>query len=58
MSGPNDRAWEPKPLELPLEPPRRGPRPVRSWDVTDAEAETERSGEERAGSHVVVIDIA
>jgi hypothetical protein len=64
MSAPsrlNDRPWEPEALELPLD---RRPRPAypTTWppasDAGTPGDDAPRSGEERAGSHVVVIDIA
>jgi hypothetical protein len=63
MSAPsrlNERPWEPEALELPLD---RRPRPTypSTWPpAEDAGADdARRSGDgERAGSHVVVIDIA
>jgi hypothetical protein len=63
MSAPSrhvDRPWEPEALELPLEMPRRGPR-VSPSQVTVPSSDGEPApapGGERAGSYVVVIDIA
>jgi hypothetical protein len=51
---PTDAAWEPEPLELPLEAPRRRELPTRPWTSTDDEEQ--RTG--LPGSHVIVIDIA
>jgi hypothetical protein len=43
-------AWEPLPLELPLEVPRERPERRDDADADDRD--------DRAGSHVVVIDLA
>lgn len=62
MSAPSrypERPWEPEALELPLD--RRPRLPMHpTWPTAgDGAAEDTRSGDgERAGSHVVVIDIA
>lgn len=68
MSAPsrlNERPWEPEALELPLDRPPRPPTYPTTWPpASDAEGTlsedgTRRSDDgERAGSHVVVIDIA
>jgi hypothetical protein len=56
---PNDAAWEPEALELPLEPPVRAPR-VPRWQqpVEQADDEPTPFKESVPGSHVIVIDIA
>jgi hypothetical protein len=56
---PNEAAWEPEALELPLETPRRPANRVPYWQ--DEEVEEQRSGhppERERGSHVIVIDMA
>ena len=63
MSAPSrhsERPWEPEALELPLDRRPRPPTYPSPWQQGDAGAEdNRRSGDgERAGSHVVVIDIA
>lgn len=55
---PNDAAWEPEALELPLEPPVRAPR-VPRWQQPEADDEQPAPFKESVpGSHVIVIDIA
>lgn len=60
MSAPprsNERPWEPEALELPLD--RRAPTYPTTWPPSDRGDDARRSGDgERAGSYVVVIDIA
>jgi hypothetical protein len=64
MSAPsrlNERPWEPEALELPLDRRPRPPTYPTIWPPADAGTpdDARRSGDgERAGSHVVVIDIA
>jgi hypothetical protein len=56
---PVHRPWEPEALELPLEPPRRGPSSYPLVVNNDGEDERDDVARgERAGSYVVVIDIA
>jgi hypothetical protein len=56
---PTHRPWEPEALELPLEPPRRVPPSYPVIVPSDGEDERDDVARgERAGSYVVVIDIA
>jgi len=58
-SRPDQRPWEPDALELPLDRRPRVPTHPPSWHPGDPADDRRRSGDgERAGSHVVVIDIA
>jgi hypothetical protein len=65
MNGPTrqPRGWQPEPLHLPdhpVEAPHRRTRRPASPGVVDLDLDVDddaRTGDDRAGSHVVVIDI-
>jgi hypothetical protein len=63
MNGPTRQptGWQPEPMHLPVEAPHRRTRrpaaPDTGVDIDLDSDEEARPGDDRAGSHVVVIDI-